>query len=625
MKIGYKRKWPRGIEMSISRKSRYRLQFLFLFLSVVLLFRLSPAADIPYLWTGVDRVVAIADLHGDYERFVFILTQPEIGVLDEELHWIAGKTHLVQLGDVMDRGPDAKEIFDLLIRLEKEAEAVGGMVHVLIGNHEEMNITGISLDYPGYVKVKQFVDFLPDSYRESQEAKYLKTLSPQERKKAKESGLDVATDENLASFWQNIIDRKDSESRKAYVLGFNEAYGDWLLQKNVIIMINDIIFVHGGVSEAFSKWPLREINTVMRTELEFFQGRMRDPRQYRRPFKPKLVYNSDGPLWFRGLASKGAESAQPEVDRILANMGARTMVIGHNFFSYPGGSPIVEKNSVARFQDKVWMMDTGISGSYGGVPSALVFDKGDFKVWGETEEVAARTAVKLPPPKALSSKEMEDFLGSATVVGRGPGPGGRTDAWRLTLEADGTLRSALFKYIDRRRPDSLADSYKYELAAYALDKYLVLGYVPPIVEYRVDQTPGALQTFVANSISEEARKERRLVPRDPEAFEKSMTDLKVFLNLVYDDCQNEKDTLIDLGDFSEAFAPKKDTVPHCDIRRCSRLLYKKLNGWDDKAIAGLMAPYLNEEEIRALNSRRALILRYIQKLIEVAGEANVLF
>lgn len=618
--------------MSIIRKGRYRLQFLFLFLSVVLLFRLSPAADIPYVWTGVDRVVAVADLHGDYERFVFILTQPKVGVLDEELHWIAGKTHLVQLGDIMDRGPDAKDIFDLLIRLEKEAEAVGGMVHVLIGNHEEMNITGISLDYPGYVKAKQFVDFLPDSYRESKEAEYLKTLSSQERKKAKENGLDVATDENLASFWQKIIDRKDSESRKAYVLGFNDAYGEWLLQKNVIIMIDDIIFVHGGVSEAFSKWPLREINTVMRTELAFFQGRMRDPRQYRRPFNPKLVYNPDGPIWFRGLASKGGESAQPEVDRILANMGARTMVIGHNFFSFPAGSPIVGKDQVARFHEKVWMMDSGISGSYGGVPSAFIYDRGEFKVWGETEEVAARTAVKIPPPKALPNNEMEEFLRTAAVVGRGPGPGGRTDAWRLTLEADGTLRSALFKYIDRRRPDSLADSYKYELAAYALDKYLVLGYVPPVVEYRVDQTPGALQTFVANSISEAARKERRLVPRDPEAFEKSMTDLKVFQNLVYDDCQNEKDTLIDLGDwkisrvdFSEAFAPKKDIVPYCDIRRCSRLLYKKLNGWDDKAVAGLMAPYLGEEEIRALNSRRALILRYIQKLIEVAGEANVLF
>jgi hypothetical protein len=617
--------------MLSSPKGRSRRSFLFLFLSVVLFFRFSPAADIPYMWTGIDRVVAVADLHGDYDRFVFILTQPGVGILDEELHWIAGKTHLVQLGDIMDRGPDAKDILDLLIRLEKEAAAVGGMVHVLIGNHEEMNITGISLDYPNYVTVEQFVDFLPDSYRKPKEAEFLKTLSQEERKRAEESGLNVATDENLASFWQKILDRKDPEARKAYVLGFNDAYGDWLLQKNVIIKINNIIYVHGGVSEAFSKWPLREINTGMRTELELFQGRMRDPRQFRRPFKPKLVYNPDSPLWYRGQAID-KKSAQSEVDRVLANLGAKAMVIGHNFFSFPGGSPIVEKKNVARFQDKVWMMDSGISGSYGGVPSALIYDLGEFKVWGETEEVAARTAVKLPPPRALSTKDMEVFLRTAAVVGRGPGPGGRTDAWRLTLEAGGEVRTALFKYIDRSRPDPLADSYKYELAAYALDKYLILGYVPPIVEYRVDQTPGALQAFVANSISEADRKDRHLNPLDPEAFEKSMTDLRVFENLVYDDCQNEKDTLINRDDwkisrvdFSEAFAPKKDTVPHCDIRKCSRLLYKKLNGWDDKAVAGLMAPYLNEEEIRALNSRRELIFRYIQRLIEVAGEANVLF
>ncbi|OGD09955.1 MAG: hypothetical protein A2Y86_03135 [Candidatus Aminicenantes bacterium RBG_13_62_12] len=618
--------------MSRSKKGRSGHRLLFVFLSVVLLSRLSPAADIPYVWTGVDRVVAVADLHGDYDRFVFILTQPGVGVLDEEFHWVAGKTHLVQLGDIMDRGTDAKKIFDLLIRLEKEAAAVGGMVHVLLGNHEEMNITGISLDYPNYVKVEQFVDFLPEPYRKAKEAKYLKTLSPEERKTAEEGGLDVATDENLASFWQEILDRRDPEARKAYLLGFIDAYGDWLLRKNAIIKIDDVVFVHGGVSEAFSKWPLPEINSVMRTELKFFQGMIRDPQQDRHPFKPKIVYNPDSPLWFRGLATKGGRSAQSGVDRILANLGARAMVIGHNFFSFPGGSPIVGKDQVARFQDKIWMMDTGISGSYEGVPSALIYDKGDFKVWGETEELAARTAVKLPPPTALPPKEMEEFLRTASVVGRGPGPGGRTDAWRLTLEADGVVRTALFKYIDRRRPDPLADSYRYDLAAYALDKYLVLGFVPPIVPYQVDKTPGALQAFVANSISEADRKEQHLVPRDPEAFEKSMTDLMVFQNLVYDDCQNEKDTLVnhDNGkifrvDFSEAFAPKRVTVPRCDIRKCSRLLYKKLNGWDDKTVASLMAPYLNDEEIRALNMRREIIVRYIQKLIEIVGETNVLF
>jgi hypothetical protein len=88
-------------------------------------------------------------------------------------------------------------------------------------------------------------------------------------------------------------------------------------------------------------------------------------------------------------------------------------------------------------------MDTGISsGSYGGVPSALIYEHGEFRVWGETEEVAARSGIRLPPPKPLMSREMEAFLRTAAVTAHGPGPGGRTDAWRLTLEARGIVLDA---------------------------------------------------------------------------------------------------------------------------------------------------------------------------------------
>ena len=95
----------------------------------------SPAADIPCEWTGVERIVAVGDLHGDFDNFVTILKKPKVGLVDENLHWTGGKTHLVQIGDILDRGDKAKEIFDLLMRLEKEAAAAGGMVHVLLGNH----------------------------------------------------------------------------------------------------------------------------------------------------------------------------------------------------------------------------------------------------------------------------------------------------------------------------------------------------------------------------------------------------------------------------------------------------------------------------------------------------------
>ena len=447
-------------------------------------------------------------------------------------------------------------------------------------------------------------------------------------------GLDIHVDEGYASYWRKILAAKDPQAVRAYVLGFNDIYGNWLVKQNSVIKINDVIYVHGGVSETLSKWPIGEINQVMRQELEFFQGRMRNPQQFGRTFHPRLVYDPNSPLWFRGLATKNEASAGGEIDRTLANLGARAMVVGHNYFSRPGGaSSVVTKALVARFHDKIWIMDTGISsGSYNGIPSALIYDHGEFKVWGETEEVAARSGIKPPPPKPLSPKEMETFLRTAAVVGRGPGPGGRTDAWRLNLQSGDTVLPALFRYIDRRRPDPLADSYKYDLAAYALNKYLGLTYAPPIVERSVENVPGALQAFIANARSIPDLRERKITPEDPEAFERALADLVVFQTLVFDDCRNEKDTLVSIPgfriyrvDFSEAFAPDTGDAPGCAIRRCSRLLYRRLLAWEDETVADYLGRYLSEDEIAALNTRRSLIVRRIRMMIRSLGESNVLF
>ncbi len=619
--------------MPTLQKGRRGLFPLLLLLAFVSSARLFPAADIPFEWSGVERVVSIADLHGDYDRFIFILAHPQVGLVDADLHWTGGKAHLVQLGDVLDRGPRAKEILDLIMRLEKEAEAAGGMVHMLLGNHEEMNITGIALDYPGYVPVEQFVAFLREDYRREKDVEYIKTLPIEERKRAEMEGLDIHVDEGYASYWRTIEAAKDPQAVRAYVLGFNDVYGNWLVKQNAVIKINDVIYVHGGVSEAFSKWPIREINQVLRQELEFFQGRMRNPQQFAKPFHPRLVYDPDSPLWFRGLATKNEASAEGEIDRTLANLGARAMVVGHNYFSLRGGaSPVITKALVARFHDKIWIMDTGISGSYKGVPSALIYDHGEFKVWGETEEVARRSGIKPPPPKPLTPKEMETFLRTAAVVGRGPGPGGRTDAWRLNMQSGDTILPALFRYIDRRRPDPLADSYKYDLAAYALSKYLGLSDVPPIVERSVEGVPGALQAFVVNAGSIPDLRERKITPMDPEAFDRALADLVVFQTLVFDDCRNEKDTLVSVPDFriyrvdfSEAFAPNTGDAPGCAIRRCSSLLYRRLLAWEDKTVADYLGRYLSEDEIGALNTRRSLIVRRIRMMIRSLGESNVLF
>ncbi len=610
------------------------LKGLFILLLLILLHvPLSPASEIPYAWSGVGRVVAVGDLHGDYDRFVFILSNPEVGVIDADLRWTAGTAHLVQLGDIMDRGPDARKIMDLLMRLEKEAEAAGGLVHVLIGNHEEMNITGIALDYPQYVTPEQFVSFLPDGVRRSLEAAYIARLPRDRRRQAEAEGLDLGTDEALRAYWQRVI-RHDREARLAYVNAFNDLYGSWLLTKNTIIKINDVVYLHGGVNEHYSKRPLRETNDLMRKELEEFRERIKSPHRYFRPFKPKLVYAPDGPVWFRGLTTHIEGTAQAEVDRILDNLGARAIVVGHSYLpvNNAGSSPIATLETVSRFGGKVFVIDTGISEFYGGLPAALIYEDGRFELWGETEEAAARSSPVVTRPEPLASaKAVEEFLRTAKAMARKTAAAGRTEPWRVTLEKDGVTRRAMFKYIDRRRPHPLPDSYRYELAAYDLAKYLKLAFVPPVIEREIDGIPGSLQVFVENAISEFDWKEQKLAPARPAAFERDREDLRLFEMLVHEECDNDRDVLVSRDDqriyrvdFSEAFAPRKSLPPGCEIRKCSKDLFGKLLGWDRKAVFLLLSPHLDKEEIEALHSRRDLIIRIIKRLIETRGEGHVL-
>jgi hypothetical protein len=130
------------------------------------------AASTQCVWTGVEKIIAVGDIHGDYKNFVKTLEGTQL--VDEELHWIGGKTHFVQTGDIMDRGPEAKKAFNLIRSLEKEAKKAGGEVHMLIGNHEMMNITGIAFDYPDYVTVEQFISFLPERYCREKEKEFFK-------------------------------------------------------------------------------------------------------------------------------------------------------------------------------------------------------------------------------------------------------------------------------------------------------------------------------------------------------------------------------------------------------------------------------------------------------------------
>src|SRR4030042_4099458 len=239
---------------AIRRALSFLLPIAFLVLPAALF-----AEEVTWEWSGVDKIIVIGDLHGDYEAFIRILKGTE--VIDRDLHWAAGKAHFVQTGDIMDRGPEARKIIDDLIRLEKEAAAAGGMVHVLLGNHEELNLTGIVFDSNSdYVTLDQFISFLPDGYRKKQEEEITKKIL-----KVRSRDPLARPETVINEFWKSL--RGNPSAQRLYLLNFGEVYGPWLRRLHVAIKINNVIFVHGGIDEKYSKWGLKEINDRYASQL----------------------------------------------------------------------------------------------------------------------------------------------------------------------------------------------------------------------------------------------------------------------------------------------------------------------------------------------------------------------
>src|SRR5947208_15920946 len=75
-------------------------------------------------WQGIQRIVAVGDIHGDKDAFVAVLRMA--GVIDDQERWIGGKTHLVQVGEIPARGPQARGGVDFMMPAGKDAVKAGG-------------------------------------------------------------------------------------------------------------------------------------------------------------------------------------------------------------------------------------------------------------------------------------------------------------------------------------------------------------------------------------------------------------------------------------------------------------------------------------------------------------------
>jgi len=259
-------------------------------------------------YINIDSISVISDVHGEYNTYINLLKG--VGIVDKNLKWSFGKGHLVILGDVFDRGDMVTEVFWHLFGLEKQAEQAGGMVHVLLGNHEFMA--------------------LRNDLAETNE-KYRKV-------------------EKLAA------------SRYADLYSEKSILGRWLRTKPVIITINDILFVHGGISMdmALKKLKIRQINKIFTNEIV---GRSL-PELYETE-SLKFLNQSKGPIWYRGYFND-TTFCETRIDSILTYYGKKHMVVGH--------TPKPEITSL--FNTKILGADAGIMNKQPG--EMLIYKNGSF-------------------------------------------------------------------------------------------------------------------------------------------------------------------------------------------------------------------------------------------------------
>jgi hypothetical protein len=330
-------------------------------------------------WEGVDRIVAIGDVHGDYAHYLAALNGA--GLVNDRGHWIGGATHLVQTGDIPDRGPDTRRILLHLQALAREAEKAGGHVHALMGNHEAMNVTGDLR----YVTEGEYAAFADKGSAKRRDAYFAAVLA---KMKQDDPAAFAALPADYRATWDREHPLGWLEQRAAWDPRWHgpaDLY-QWVLQEPVAIRIDDLLFVHGGIGGDYCAQSLEALTTAAHAAL-----RAADPAA------AGILEDPQGPLWYRGLAGVAPAPPLATVDAMLERYGVRHIVIGHT----PTGGVIWP-----RLDGRVVQVDVGMTPAYGGHVAWLEATKDGL--------VAGYPGGKVPLP--LADAKRADYLDAVIAL-----------------------------------------------------------------------------------------------------------------------------------------------------------------------------------------------------------------
>ena len=572
---------------------------------------------------GADRVVAISDIHGAYGAMVETLQN--VGVLDDQQAWAGGTTRLVIVGDILDRGPRSRDAMDLLMRLEDEAKAAGGYVHVLIGNHESMNMIGDMR----YVSKEEYAAFAADETLEERSRWFQAYLQrqPMPRDEA-----------DLKERFDNTFPAGFFALRRE--LGPQGKYGQWLLTKPTIAVIDGTAFVHGGLSPVVNDYGLDGINKALRKELSDYvravhllmEAEILLPTDSHydytdiatrhmptnsdspellaaikvvKQFDGESLISTNGPLWYRSNVACSGIIEKHRLDESLAAIGADRVVVGH--------TPTPGRRVLQRFGGRLIEVDTGmLNFYYKGSGNALVLAGDNVLVYNQA---GGDPYDPLPHPRGVGIRphnmpadELEALLRSGEVRSTMTD----VDTGRTIVEigdSDHVVR-ALFSKRPRR-------GFYPDVAAYRLDRLLELDMVPVTVRREVDGKDGSLQFFPPKSMDEGRRAAEGKGYRATCPLGEQLMAMYIFDVLIFNEGRTRSQMLYDLRDWGlmliehgRAFSTSKGRPRHL-----VNVPLEFTDGWeaalealDDDVIAANLSDVLSKRRLQSLSARRDEIL-----------------
>ena len=208
---------------------------------------------------------------------------------------------------------------------------------------------------------------------------------------------------------------------------------------------------------------------------------------------------------------------------------------------------------------------------------------------------------------------------------------------------DGATRFGLWKDIEGR-PAGYIDSWKYEIAAYRIDRLVGLNMIAPTVERRFKETRGSVQLWVEYMMTLKKKEEDKIKTLSYKTIPWNLATYlqRAFDNLIGNEDRTTNNVLISkdwgmyLIDHSRSFRSTKKFTDQLIYRKggkegdkfmlkLPRAFVEKLRGLTAASVREAVGEYLTDAEIEACIKRRDLILKEVERLVKENGEAETLY